>query len=90
MDVWFSFFGRWNFDFWHGSFVVENFFLILIMFLFDNNEIIRRLRKYPILNKFSEFALRKLVAQSTTEELDARQVLFHRDDACDSVYYLVD
>ncbi len=60
------------------------------MFLFDKNEIVRRLKKYPILQNFSEFALRKLVAQSQTLELMDNQVLFYPAEASDSVYYVID
>lgn len=60
------------------------------MFLFDNNEIIRRLKKYPILEHFSKFALRKLVSLSETLELADNEVLFYHDEPSDSVYYLIE
>ncbi len=60
------------------------------MFLFDTNEIVRRLRQYPILKHLSEFALRKLVVQSETMSLEANQVLFYHDEPSDSVFYLID
>jgi predicted acylesterase/phospholipase RssA/CRP-like cAMP-binding protein len=60
------------------------------MFLFDNNEIIKRLGKYPILMHFSESELRMLVEQSETLELETNQVLFYQDEPSDYVFYLID
>lgn len=60
------------------------------MFFFDDNAIVRRLKKYPILSEFSEFTLGRLVNQSEVITLEEEQVLFRYNDTCDSVYYLID
>jgi NTE family protein len=60
------------------------------MFYFDNIEIVKRLKKYPVLSHFSESALRKLVTQSHTLTLSAGKILFTQSETSDSVYYLID
>jgi|GEM_PF-7015557 len=60
------------------------------MLFFDNNEIVSRLKTYPILSQFSRFELGKLVARSEVIELPAGDVLFHQGDPSDCVYYLMD
>lgn len=60
------------------------------MFLFDNEEIIKRLSKYPILSHFSESEVRMLVEQSTIMVLEANQVLFYQDEPSEHVFYLID
>ncbi len=60
------------------------------MFFFDGNEIVKRLKKYPVLEHFSTFALAELVARSKIIKLDTNQMLFCCNDPSDSVYYLMD
>lgn len=60
------------------------------MFFFDNNEIVDKLKKYPIWNQFSDFTLRRLVSKLETVYLETDQVLVHRGDPCDCVYYVLD
>lgn len=60
------------------------------MFFFDDNEIIRGLKKYPVLSHFSGFALRRLVSQSEILSIDAHQTLFNEGEPSDSVYYLIE
>ena len=60
------------------------------MFLFDNDEIIKRLAKYPILKAFSESELKALVAESETKSLEANEVLFYQDEPSEDVFYLID
>lgn len=60
------------------------------MFLFDNNEIIQRLKKYPIFNKFSTFTLRRLVAQSELMTVPADTILFYSQTPSHYVFYVID
>lgn len=60
------------------------------MFFFENSEIVKRLKKYPVLEHFSLFSLNRLVDQSELIVLPMDQVLFHCGEVSDSVYYLMD
>ena len=60
------------------------------MFLFDHDEIVERLCKYPIFNKFPLPLLRELIANSEIIECPAGSVLFNIYDASDFVYYIID
>lgn len=56
----------------------------------DNNEIVRRLKKYPVLTCFPESVLSDLVTRSEIMELVSDQILFYRNDPSDSVYYVIE
>lgn len=60
------------------------------MFLFDHDEIVERLRKYPIFNTFSIELLRNLIQNSEIIESPAGTVLFHIHQPSDYVYYIID
>lgn len=60
------------------------------MFLFDHDEIVERLRKYPIFNSFSIEHLKDLVANSEIIESPANTVLFQIHQPSDYVYYIID
>ena len=60
------------------------------MFLFDHGEIVERLKKYPIFNKFSISLLKELIAQSEIIEYSAGSVLFQIGESSDYVYYVID
>lgn len=60
------------------------------MFLFDNTEIVQRLKKYPIFNKFSTFTLRKFVAQAEIIDVPTDTVLFYSQTPSDCAYYIID
>ena len=60
------------------------------MFTFDDDEIIKGLKKYPVLSHFSESALKRLVGQSKIVEIDENHTLFSCDEPADSVYYLIE
>ena len=60
------------------------------MFLFDHDQIVERLLKYPIFNTFSIDLLRKLIANSEIIESPAGTVLFHIHQPSDYVYYIID
>ncbi len=60
------------------------------MFLFDHDEIVDRLIKYPIFNKFSPPLLRELIANSEIVEYPTGTVLFHIYDSSNFVYYVID
>ncbi len=60
------------------------------MFLFKHDEIIDRLKKYPIFDKFSFLALKKLLAKSEIIEPPTGTILFQIHEPSDCVYYVID
>lgn len=60
------------------------------MFLFDHDEMLERLKKYPILNQFSIESLEKMLASSEVAEYPAGFILFQIQDPSDYVYYVID
>lgn len=61
------------------------------MFSFDDNsEIVRRLKKYPIFNKFSISTLKNFVAQAELIDAPADTVLFYSQTPSDTAYYIID
>lgn len=60
------------------------------MFSFDQAELVARLKKYPLLSKFSEEELTELVSQSEPFESPGDVFLFHSDDPSTHVYYVVE
>lgn len=60
------------------------------MFLFDHDEMVERLIKYPIFNKFSAELLRMLIANSEIIESPASTVLFQIHQPSEYVYYIID
>lgn len=59
------------------------------MFSFNQKELIARLKKYPLLSKFSEEELTELVASSETIEVPEDTFLFHGKELATHVYYII-
>lgn len=60
------------------------------MFLFEHNEIVNQLKKYPILDKLSVDSLKKLIDASEIIEFPADTILFQINEPSDCVYYVID
>lgn len=60
------------------------------MFLFKHDEIIDRLRKYPLFDKFSFLSLKRLLDSSEIIEYPSGAILFQIHDPSDYVYYIID
>ena len=60
------------------------------MFLFDHDEMVDRLKNYPIFNQFPVELLRKLISNSDIIQCPANTVLFQINEPSSSVYYIID
>ena len=61
-----------------------------MIFSEEHDEIVKRLKIYPVLCHFSKSELKKLVSLSEPVSLVADQILFSLNEPSDSVYYLID
>jgi len=60
------------------------------MFLFKNDEIIDRLKTYPIFSHFSFLSLEKLLAESELIDMPPASILFEIHDPSEHIYYILD